>query len=234
MIILLSPTKTQKRHIEAEGASLIFNDAKDILLKEAKSLDKETIKQYFKTSDKLTDSTFANFQNYHEDSKAIFTYSGEAFKTLDPKSLSEAELRYLNEHLLIMSAFYGLVKPDNLISLYRLDFVQKFDLNLKDFWQDRITDYLNKQNKKLINLASNEFSGIIDQSKLKVDMINIHFLNEKDGKLRVVSPHAKKARGSFARHLIINKFPDLEDISVEGYKFSHQEDLDYFYIKKES
>lgn len=232
MIILLSPTKKQKlvknRFVDTP---LLFDDKKKHVLETAQSLSFEDIKTNFKISDNLSQTTLDYYQDYKEHSPAIFTYTGEAFNALSPLTLSDDELKRANNHILVFSALYGLVQPFNLISRYRLDLINKFDFNLKNYWTDTITNYFNTANRPLINLASDEFSGLIDTNCLSVPLHNIHFLNRKDNVCRVVSAHAKKARGAFARALIQDNFPNLEDIVVEDYIFSHKEDNNYYYIK---
>ncbi len=232
MIILLSPTKKQEiKESLSSQEPILFSEKKNSVLEILTQLSQEQIKKDYKVSDKLASETYESFQNINEVSPAIFTYTGEAFKTMEPTTLSQEDLDKLNSHLLIFSALYGLVKPYNPITKYRLDLINKFEINLKDFWSETITDYLNLQNRTLINLASKEYSQLINQNELNVPMLNIHFINEKDGKRSVVSSHAKKARGHFTRALIENGFDDITSISVEGYEFSYKADNDYYYIK---
>lgn len=233
MIILLSPTKKQTR-VEAfdKLEPILFEDKKNSIQKVLSSLSQEDIKKDYKVSDKLAQSTHESLQNIDESTPALFTYSGEAFKTLDAKSLNDDVLMSANNHMLIFSAYYGLLKPLNPITLYRLDLLNKFEIDLKDHWKETVTDYLNSRNQTLLNLASQEFIQLIDMSALTVPIINIHFLNEKDGKRSVVSSHAKKARGSFARACLINGFDNIESISVEDYHYEYKEDNNYYYIKK--
>lgn len=232
MIILLSPTKKQERvSVDQTEEPLLFESKKDSVFEVMKDLSFEKIKKDFKVSDTLAKQTLENIESFKENSPALFTYVGEAFKTLNPRDLTQDELAYANDHLLIFSALYGLLKPFNLISKYRLDLMVKYDLNLNEHWKESITDYLNQENRPLINLASNEFSNLIDLNTLNVPIYNIHFQNKNNDVLRVVSSHAKKARGAFAKYLIQNKMPKLETVSVEGYKFSHVEENNYYFIK---
>ncbi len=110
--------------------------------------------------------------------------------------------------------------------------MNKFEFNLKDYWQDTLTDYLNKLNQPILNLASNEFLAMIDLNSLTVPIYHVNFLTKKEDTLRVVSPHAKKARGAFTRALIKQGFGTLEEIEAEGFKFSHKEENEYTFIKE--
>lgn len=232
MIILLSPTKKQTRVEDYDKLEpILFEDKKNSIQKVLSSLTQDDIKNDYKVSDKLAQSTYDALQNIDESTPALFTYSGEAFKTLDAQSLSEDVLMSANNHMLIFSAYYGLLKPMNPITLYRLDLLNKFEIDLKNHWKETVTDYLNNRNQTLLNLASQEFIQLIDMSALTVPIINIHFLNEKNGKRSVVSSHAKKARGSFARACLINGFKNLESISVEDYHFDYKENNNFYYVK---
>ena len=234
MLILLSPTKKQKLvTYESNNSKLMFNENKKEILDILKSYTKEDIKERFKISDKLTQETYQRFQEYEEVSTALFTYSGEAFASMDPNAFSIEELEYANDHLLIFSALYGLLKPLDTIGLYRLDFLTDFNFNLHNYWSDCVTEYLNTQNKPLVNLASQEFSSLININKLNVPITHIKFLNRtENGELKVVSAHAKKARGAFASVLIKDKPHDLKSVSVLGYHYSHTEDNELVFIKK--
>lgn len=232
MLILLSPTKKQKPSTYDLETPLLFDDLKDTLLTTIQSYNQEEIKKRYKISDKLTLETHHRFQNYSEEHTALFTYSGEAFASLNPSTLSKEDILYANEHLRIFSALYGLLEPLNKISLYRLDMLTKIDINLHTYWSKTLTKYLNELNRPIINLASQEFSSMIDVEKLKVPITHIVFYNkDESGNLKVVSAHAKKARGAFARALITNKTNDLKSIEVNGYKFSHAKDNLLIYIK---
>ncbi len=231
MIILLSPAKKQKRtttHLKLSNNLFDNTEIKNVL----KSLTFDQIKSDFKVSNNIANNTYQYFQNMDESSPAIFTYTGEAYNALDAKTLTDEEILFLNDHLLIFSALYGLLKPLSPITLYRLDMINKFEINLKTYWQDQLINYLNQQNKPLLNLASDEFFSIIDDSSLKVPVYHVHFQTRKDGKNKVVSAHAKKARGAFTRALIKQGFSDLSQIEVEDFKFSHQNENHYTYIKE--
>ncbi len=233
MLILLSPTKKQKLYTHNTSTPLLFDDKKSNLVKKIQQYSLDDIQRRYKISDKLASDTHARFQNYKEEATALFTYNGDAFSSMDPSTLTNEELAYANKHLRIFSALYGLLQPLNKISLYRLDMLTKLDINLYDYWSKSITDYLNQEEKTIINLASQEFSSIINFKDLKVPIINIGFFNkDANGNLRVVSSHAKKARGAFARELIKHKPKDIKSIEVNGYKFSHINESLFIFIKE--
>lgn len=228
MIILLSPTKKQKRHPQTSEHALLFEKEKQQILDHLQTLNPIQIKQAYKISDALTHQTHEQLLNYQEDSPAIYTYQGEAFKSLDPQTLTKDDLNYAQEHLYIFSALYGLLKPFHAISLYRLDLLTKLELNLIKIWRPIITRYFNTLNQPLVNLASQEFFNLINLDTLQVPIYHVQFLN-KDHK--VISAQAKKARGAYARALLQSKHFNLKEIEIEDYHFSHQLDNTYIFIK---
>ena len=139
--------------------------------------------------------------------------------------------RYLEKHLTILSAMFGVIEPGMGMWSYRLDFkTRPQGINLYEYWQEDILEYF-KNEDIIINLASNEFSSIL--KPLKHKLINIHFL-EKDG--RVLSFKAKKARGLMADAIVegmIKKPEEIKKLKVDDYEYSKDtsDDQNYYYIK---
>ncbi len=162
---------------------------------------------------------------------AVYTFKGEVYLGLKAEQLSENEITYAQDHLRILSGLYGVLRPLDLMQEYRLEMgislENKQGKNLYAFWGDKITKLLNddlKQinSKYLINLASNEYFKAVVKKKLKATIIDINFLEDKNGKRTFVSFNAKKARGIMASYIIRNKCQspdDLKQFSEEGYLF---------------
>lgn len=217
MIIILSPSKKQKLSQVETSTPLLFNQKKEHLVDIIQQFTLEEIKDRFKTSDNLTQKTYDAYQNYHENSLVYKTYTGDAFKTLDLPSLEEKSIQ---KHVRILSALYGVLEPLNKISLYRLDFLTKLDFNLYDFWRTSVTDYFNQLNQPIINLASKEFSSMLDEDNLQVPIYHFEFLNTKS---------VKQTRGLFARAILVNKNFKLDSLEVENYRFVSKSDNVYTY-----
>ena len=160
---------------------------------------------------------------------AIYTFNGDVYIGLDAYSLSENKIKVLQDKLRILSGLYGLLKPLDLMQPYRLEMGTKLPIgknkNLYEFWKIIITKELNSQlikDELFVNLASNEYFDAIDVKKLKVQVITPEFKDYKDGKLKMISFFAKKARGMMVRYIIdtnAETIDDLKGFNYEGYAF---------------
>ena len=152
-------------------------------------------------------------------------YYGVSFKELELEDYSEKTLKYLKNNLLILSALYGVSLAFDLLKKYRLDMTMSItDKGLYNFWKKDVNDYISNildKDEILLNLASSEFSRLIDNKKIL--MINIDFKEEKDGTYKSVSTYSKKARGKFLNYLVKNQIDNLEEIvkiKLDGYNFN--------------
>jgi uncharacterized protein len=161
--------------------------------------------------------------------QAIYAFNGDVYLGLDAYSLSEEKITILQDKLRILSGLYGLLKPLDLIQPYRLEMGTKLPIgknkNLYEFWKPIIVKELNSELSKdelFVNLASNEYFDAIDVKQLKVPVITPEFKDYKDGKLKMISFFAKKARGMMVRYIIDNNaetIDDLKGFNYEGYAF---------------
>lgn len=161
--------------------------------------------------------------------QAIYAFNGDVYIGLDAYSLSEDKITILQEKLRILSGLYGLLKPLDLIQPYRLEMGTKLPIgtnkNLYEFWKPIIVKELNSELSKdelFVNLASNEYFDAVDVKKLKVPVITPEFKDYKDGKLKMISFFAKKARGMMVRYIIdtnAETIDDLKGFNYEGYAF---------------
>ena len=160
---------------------------------------------------------------------AVYTFNGDVYLGLDAYSIPEEKIAVLQNKLRILSGQYGILKPLDLMQAYRLEMGTQLPIgehkNLYNFWKETVTNALNKELKKnelFINLASNEYFSVIDTKKLKVPVITPEFKDYKDGKLKMISFFAKKARGLMVRYIIdndIETLADLKGFNYEGYSF---------------
>jgi hypothetical protein len=161
--------------------------------------------------------------------QAIFAFNGDVYLGLDAKSLPIEKLAVLQDKLRILSGLYGVLQPLDLMQPYRLEMGTKIGIgknkNLYEFWKTTITKSLNAElnkNELFLNLASNEYFDAVDKKALKVPVITPEFKDYKDGKLKMISFFAKKARGMMVRFIIDTNAETIEDLkgfNYEGYAF---------------
>jgi cytoplasmic iron level regulating protein YaaA (DUF328/UPF0246 family) len=161
--------------------------------------------------------------------QAIYAFDGDVYTGLDVYGLAIDKLAVLQNKLRILSGLYGLLKPLDLMQAYRLEMGTSLPIgknkDLYGFWKKTITQSLNNELEKgelFINLASNEYFTAVDLKSLKVPVITPEFKDYKDGKLKMISFFAKKARGMMVRYIIntnAETIDDLKGFNYEGYAF---------------
>lgn len=161
--------------------------------------------------------------------QAVYAFKGDVYLGLDAYAIPAEKIPVLQNKLRILSGLYGLLKPLDLIQPYRLEMGTDFPVgeakNLYAFWKDSVTKALNKELRKgelFVNLASNEYFSAVDAKALKVPVITPEFKDFKDGKLKMISFFAKKARGMMVRYIIdtgAETIDDLKGFDYEGYRF---------------
>ena len=238
MKIVISPAKSL--NFEKELPTNRFSEPK--FLKEAttiqKTLKKKKPKQLMELmdiSDKLAELNWQRNQDWQtpfttENARpAVYAFDGDVYQGLDVYTLPEDKLDVLQGKLLILSGLYGLLQPLDLMQPYRLEMGTSLPIgknkNLYEFWKKTITKTLNSELSKgelFINLASNEYFSAVDVKTLKVPVITPEFKDYKDGKLKMISFFAKKARGLMVRYIIdtnAETIDDLKAFNYEGYAF---------------
>lgn len=186
-------------------------------------------------SDKLADLNWQRNKDWEtpfttENARpAIYTFDGDVYTGLNAYTIPVEKLDILQDKLRILSGLYGILHPLDLMQAYRLEMGTKLPIgdkkNLYEFWKTTLTNSLNKELKKdelFINLASNEYFSAIDTKALKVPVITPDFKDYKDGKLKIISFFAKKARGMMVRYIIdtnAETIDDLKGFNYDGYQF---------------
>ena len=167
-----------------------------------------------------------------ENSKpAIYAFDGDVYDGFDVKTLSPKALEFAQNHIRILSGLYGALRPLDLMQPYRLEMGTAFKntrgKDLYSFWGERVTDSLHKLLEKqkkpiLLNLASEEYFKVLQPSKLDCPVIAPVFQDAKDGKYKIISFYAKRARGLMARYVVENRITDpadLKSFNLDGYKY---------------
>ena len=190
-------------------------------------------------SEKLSDLNWKRnleFSRNHNDDNsrpAIFAFNGDVYEGLDVKTLDFKKIDFLQNNLRIISGLYGVLKPLDLIQPYRLEMGTKISINgssnLYEYWSNDITKFLSDEllsSEFLLNLASNEYFSVIDKSKINSEIISPIFKDFKNGKLKIISFYAKKARGMMVRYVadnLIDSYDNLLSFNYGGYIFNENE-----------
>jgi len=226
MISIISPAKSM--NFELPAPSEISSDlevrVKNLsILKELQECSAQSIAKLMKVSEKISMLNYERFQNYDNncEKQAIFAYAGDVYNSIDTINFTGKNLEFAQEHLMIISAFYGLLRPLDKIKAYRLEMVTKLTKlapkGLAKFWQQEVTDAINvklgqQKSRVLLNIASNEYSAAIDQKSLKSPMINVHFREMRNGALKNIALNSKRARGMMADYIIRNGIDEPEEV----------------------
>ena len=139
MKILISPAKQMKSYDDFfnTSSSPLFLHKTNLLLEHLKSLPYPELKEAFKCSEKIAREAYENYQTLdlnRANTPALFAYRGIQYTTMSPEVLEDKALRYLSKHLLILSGFYGLLRPFDTIVKYRLEMQSKIPFSLYEFW----------------------------------------------------------------------------------------------------
>ncbi|MGS0742169.1 peroxide stress protein YaaA [Glaciimonas sp. GG7] len=163
--------------------------------------------------------------------QAILAFNGDVYEGFDASSLNAKQLAYTQSRVRILSGLYGMLRPLDLMQPYRLEMGTKLanagGKNLYAFWHDTVTLGLNQQLAELkadvlVNLASDEYFKVVKPKVLAAKIVAPVFEDWKNGKYKIISFYAKRARGLMARYATVNKVTDpeqLKDFNVEGYQF---------------
>jgi cytoplasmic iron level regulating protein YaaA (DUF328/UPF0246 family) len=179
---------------------------------------------------------FERFEKDHDDRRpAALAFAGDTYQGLEAPSLDGDDLRFAQDRLRILSGLYGVLRPLDAIQPYRLEMGSRLATdkgpNLYAYWGDRLARALNEQAAELgtdtlINCASVEYFSAVDPAALALRVITPQFLEDKPGGPKIVSFHAKKARGAMARFVIERRLTDpaaILDFDLGGY--AHAPDL---------
>lgn len=242
MLILLSPSKNlHNKPKEAHHFSLPrFPEETGQLIEVLKKQTPKSLQKLMDINDKLAK---LNVERYHQYSwphtpenatAAMYTFRGEVYLGLEANTFTPAEADEANKRIRILSGLYGLLRPLDLIQPYRLEMGIELKVgkakSIYQFWGSKITDLLNEdiassKSKEVINLASQEYSAAIQNDKLSVPVIDIQFLEDRNGKLQFLSYNAKRSRGWMSRYIVDEKIKnskDLRGFDLQGYSFREE------------
>jgi hypothetical protein len=238
MLIVLSPAKSldfTPPPVDVAATRPSFRADTAELVEVARKLSRADLRRLMSISEKLADLNYERFQafNLRKDVglQAVLAFAGDVYDGLDARSLDADALAWAQDHLRLLSGLYGVLRPLDRIQPYRLEMGIRLrtarGASLYDFWGDRIALALNAAAKghadrTLVNLASAEYFGSVDARALKLPLVNVRFLEAKDGEAKIISFYAKKARGLMARYAVqhrLERSQDLKAFDTAGYRF---------------
>lgn len=238
MIFLLSPAKTldydTPAHVPTATQPLFSKEAAQ-LIEVLREKSPAEIASLMKLSDKLAALNVARYAAWrprftaHNSKQAVLAFDGDVYGGLDARTLDAPDLAWAQQHLLILSGLYGALRPLDRMQPYRLEMGTRLanprGQDLYAWWGDRLSRLLDRQLKGhpapvVVNLASQEYFRSVDLSALKAPVVHCVFEDWQGGAYKVVGIHAKRARGAMARHAILKRaqqVDDLLDFDAGGY-----------------
>jgi len=240
MLFVISPAKSLDYETPSpteKTTQPAFLDASAELVEVMRGYAPAELGKLMKISDKLAALNVARFEEWsrpfnRKNAKAcVFAFNGDVYDGLDAGSLDEDGIGYTQSHLRILSGLYGVLKPLDLMQAYRLEMGTRVEnprgKNLYEFWGATPTEALNKELAKhtpplLVNLASEEYFKVVKTDQLKARIVTPVFEDWKNGQYKIISFHAKRARGLMVRYAVDHKLEHVEglkDFDYDGYGF---------------
>jgi cytoplasmic iron level regulating protein YaaA (DUF328/UPF0246 family) len=241
MLIVLSPAKsldldtppTTKLHTTPD-----FIGRAGELIDVMRSHSPGQVAELMSISDPLAMLNVARYATWTADHaearQAIMSFDGDVYTGFDARSLTPKGLAYAQDHVRILSGLYGLLRPLDRMHPYRLEMGTRLPnprgKDLYAFWGETVTAALNEAAaangaKALVNLASEEYFKSVKPKLLDVPVITPVFEDWKNGKYKIISFFAKRARGMMARYAAVNRITNPEKLKrfdVDGYAFDEQ------------
>ena len=238
-MIIISPAKkldNTESDSFLEPTIPVFDNEARFLADQLSKLSTDDLKTLMGVSNNIVEVNVQRFRNWGNscsgERRAIFQFKGDVFKHLNPRSLSQDDIDYMNNNLRILSGIYGILKPSDEMNPYRLEMGTRLNnkkgKNLYEFWGDSLSVAISQElkehkDKTVINCASNEYFKSIYNSSLNANIITPEFKEIKNGKTRMISIFAKRARGMMARFIVENRIEAADrilDFNMAGYKYN--------------
>ena len=244
MIIVLSPAKTLDYSVDPKSNHTApqFLSQSSKLIKTLKDKEPKDIASLMGLSDKLATLNFDRYQSWKavksvsSDAKpSMLVFKGDVYQGLGAEDFNAKHIKFAQKHLRILSGLYGILRPMDVIKPYRLEMGTKLQTskgkNLYEFWgnsvqENVISDLASQKSDLLINLASKEYFSVLGKMPEYINVVSPVFKDFKNGKHKIISFYAKRARGLMAKWIIENNIKDFEKLSkfnLDGYYFSKKD-----------
>ena len=246
MKIIISPAKKMKQEEDLDYRDLpVYLDRAEEIHALLKTCTLSECQALWKCNDAIATLNYERIQAMNLKgnlSPALFTYEGIQYRSMAPGAMNRAEMEYVQEHLRILSGFYGILRPFDGITPYRLEMLTKLSVkgsrDLYDYWGDALYTSLTKDDHVLLNLASKEYSKCIEKYLTGQDtFITVVFGEEQNGKIKQKATMAKMARGAMVRFLAEQNADAPEACKAfqgEGFRFSeeHSDETTYTFLRE--
>ncbi|GGF96111.1 hypothetical protein GCM10010912_46290 [Paenibacillus albidus] len=236
MRIIISPAKKMKTDMDFLDCRQMpqFISESETLLALLQKLNYEEAKALWKCNDAIATLNVERIRDMELTrnlTPALFSYEGIQYQYMAPGVLPMEELEYLQQHLRILSGFYGVVRPFDGVVPYRLEMQAKLGgpgfSSLYSFWNRKLADQLFSESDCILNLASKEYSKCISPYiGGNVRMVSCVFGREAGGKVVEKGTLVKMARGEMVRFMAERQISCVEDIqSFDGLNFGFADEL---------
>jgi len=240
MLMLLSPAKSldyETPPVTDRHTLPQFVSESAALVEVLKPLTPAQIATLMDLSDALSQLNVARYAAWspkftgRNSKQAVLAFNGDVYEGLDANTLSPDQLDWAQSHLAILSGLYGILRPLDWMQPYRLEMGTRLanprGKDLYAWWGDTLAEHLNgvlakQRDDLIINLASQEYFKAVKRKALKARVVDCVFEDHKAGVYKVISFHAKRARGLMARHLIVNRITTVDGVrgfDAEGYGY---------------
>lgn len=230
MKILIPPAKEMNTNVPSLEAKTLCPESQAVL-DELTIYSAQELENFYKISAEKAQEEYERIQALKNGTAnsypALHLFDGLMYRNIKRDNLNKAEQAYLEKHLMITSAFYGVIPAFSPIAPHRLDFMMKLKVDGKSLpkhWQSAYEESV-KGEELIFSLLSSEFETVFPK-EVREQMVTFKFMEDRDGKLKVHSTISKKARGAFLTALMENQVTLVEEIKKLSFAgFHYREDL---------
>ena len=247
MLVLLSPSKTLDETPQSIPADL----SQPVLLEHTQQLHRilqdcsvQDLRTLMHISDKLAELNYQRYQDFSlpfteaNAKAALFMFKGDVYDAMPVAEYTAEDLSFAQAHLRILSGFYGLLRPLDLMQPYRLEMgtglKNERGRHLYDFWGEHITQEINQAvegmtSPMVVNLASQEYAKAVKPDRLDAPILSVDFKDERGGQYKTIGLLAKRARGMMADYMIRHRLEDAEALKkfdMAGYIYAPERSSD--------
>lgn len=198
------------------------------VLKTLQEYPAENLANFYKINSSKADQEWTRWQRLADKQAKTYPawllYDGLMYRYMKQTQVTEAERHYLDNHLRIATALYGLISPMTLIAPHRLDFQGNLKIDntsLKQFWRQQYNEEV-QDDELIISLLSSEFEQVFSPN-IRKRMVKIVFMENRNGKPKVHSTISKKGRGRLVSLMAEKQIETIEQIkhlTFDGFQFS--------------